>query len=44
MFDEINTFKIWINDVESQINNAIVFNDRSNYNLKDELKSLDVSS
>ncbi|XP_026810785.1 uncharacterized protein LOC113552228 [Rhopalosiphum maidis] len=44
LFDKLNTFKIWINDLESKINNAIVFNDRSEYNLKEELKSLDALS
>lgn len=34
---------MWINDFESQINNTIVFNDRSEYNLKNELKTIDVS-
>lgn len=40
----MNTFKIWISDFESKINNTIVFNDRSEHNLKEELKTIDVSS
>lgn len=32
-----------MNDFESQINNIIIFKDRSEYNLKDELHTLDVS-
>lgn len=40
----MNIFKIWISDFESKINNTIVFNDRSEYNLKEELKTIDVST
>jgi len=32
-----------MNEFETKINNSIVFNDRSEYNLKEELKHIDVS-
>uniref|UniRef100_A0A2H8TRL4 Nesprin-1 n=1 Tax=Melanaphis sacchari TaxID=742174 RepID=A0A2H8TRL4_9HEMI len=41
LFDKLNAFKILISDLESKINNTIVFNNRSEYNLKEELKCLD---
>lgn len=43
LFDEINTFKIWSCDLESKINQPIIFNDRSENSLKSELKNIDVS-
>jgi len=44
LFDEINTFKIWINNLESKLNSPIVFDDRSEYNLKNQINSLNVIS